>query len=323
MSGTAEPTVRHDFGRLPDLAARRAGGSVVWASDELFAEKENLIKSEPPSFAAATFGPKGQIYDGWETRRRRSAGHDWAIIRLGLPGVVSGVVVDTAFFTGNYPPEISVEGCGVEGYPDPAELAAADWLPLVPRAAVAGDAVNEFEVLANWRVTHVRLRMYPDGGIARLRVHGAAVADPRLLRGLVNIAALANGAQVTGCSNMFYSAPSNLISPGEARNMGEGWETARRRDDANDWVEIRLAAPGRIRLAELDTSYFIGNAPGWAALTGRLPGAGGVPPRPAGHPGPAPGSPGRPGRRARSSSCRAPGCSPTPGTDSGSRATPR
>ena len=276
MSGTAEPTVRHDFGRLPDLAARRAGGSVVWASDELFAEKENLIKSEPPSFGTATFGPKGQIYDGWETRRRRSAGHDWAIIRLGLPGVVSGVVVDTAFFAGNYPPEISVEGCGVEGYPDPAELAAADWLPLVPRAAVAGDAVNEFEVSANWRVTHVRLRMYPDGGIARLRVHGAAVADPRLLRGLVNIAALANGARVTGCSNMFYSSPSSLISPGEARNMGEGWETARRRDDANDWVEIGLAAPGRIRLAELDTSYFVGNAPGWAALTGRLSGAGGA-----------------------------------------------
>ena len=269
MSGTAERTVRHDFGRLPDLAARRAGGSVVGASDELFAEKENLIKSGSPSFTAGRFGHKGQTYDGWETRRRRSAGHDWAIIRLGLPGVVYGVVVDTAFFTGNYPPEISVEGCGVEGYPDPAELTAAEWLPLVPRAAVAGDAVNEFEVSAPGRMTHVRLRIYPDGGVARVRVHGAAVADPRLLRGgLVDIAALANGAQVTGCSNMFYSSPSNLISPGEARNMGEGWETARRRDDANDWVEIRLAAPGLIRLAELDTSYFIGNAPGWAMLTG-------------------------------------------------------
>src|SRR5215469_702979 len=279
MSGTDARAVRHEFGRLPDLAARRAGGSVVCASDELFAEKENLIKSGPPSFAAATFGPKGQIYDGWETRRRRSAGHDWAIIRLGLPGVVSGVVVDTAFFTGNYPPEISVEGCGAEGYPGPDELALAEWLPLVPRVAVAGDAVNEFEVSANCRVTHVRLRIYPDGGVARLRVHGAVVPDPRLLRGgLVDVAALANGARVTGCSNMFYSSPSNLISPGQARNMGEGWETARRRDDANDWVEIKLAAPGRIRLAELDTSYFIGNAPGWAALTGQ-PGSAGLLPR--------------------------------------------
>jgi len=278
MNGIAERTVQHDFGRLPDLAARRAGGSVVCASDELFAAKENLIESGPPSFAAATFGHKGQIYDGWETRRRRSAGHDWAIIRLGLPGVVSGVVVDTAFFTGNYPPEISVEGCGVEGYPDPAELAAVDWLSLVPRAAVAGDTANEFEVSVSCRVTHVRLRIYPDGGVARLRVHGRAVPDPRLLRGsLVDIAALANGARVTGCSNMFYSSPSNLIWPGEARNMGEGWETARRRDDVNDWVEIKLAGPGRIRLAELDTSYFVGNAPGWATLTGHLPGLAGAP----------------------------------------------
>jgi allantoicase len=278
MSGTDARAVRHDFGRLPDLAARRAGGSVVCASDELFAEKENLIKPEPASFAAHTFGHKGQVYDGWETRRMRAAGSDWAIIRLGLPGTVAGVVVDTAFFTGNYPPEISVEGCGVEGYPGPAELPAADWQPLVPRSAVAGDSVNEFEVAGGWRVTHVRLRMYPDGGIARLRVHGVAVPDPRLLRGgLVDIAALANGAQVTGCSNMFYSAPSNLISPGEARNMGEGWETARRRDDANDWVEIRLAAPGVVRLAELDTSHFIGNAPGWAAVGGRGPATAALP----------------------------------------------
>jgi allantoicase len=202
--------------------------------------------------------------------------------------------VDTAFFTGNYPPEISVEGCGAEGYPDPAGLAGADWLPLVPRTAVAGDAVNEFAVSADCRVTHVRLRMYPDGGIARLRVHGTAVADPRLLRGLVDVAALANGAQVTGCSNMFYSSPANLISPGEARHMGEGWETARRRDDANDWVEIRLAAAGLVRLAELDTSHFIGNAPGWARLTGHPAGPGGPPAGPAGAPGPG-GPPGQEG----------------------------
>jgi len=276
MSGTDARAVRSGFGRLPDLTARRAGGSVVCASDELFAEKENLIKPGPASFAARTFGHKGQIYDGWETRRRRSPGHDWAIIRLGMPGTVSGIVVDTAFFTGNYPPEISVEGCGAEGYPGPDELAAADWLPLVPRAAVTGDAVNEFEVSAPWRVTHVRLRMYPDGGVARLRVHGHPVPDPRLLRGgLVDVAALANGAQVTGCSNMFYSSPANLISPGEALHMGDGWETARRRDDANDWVEIRLATPGLVRLAGLDTSHFIGNVPGWAGLTGRPAGAGG------------------------------------------------
>jgi allantoicase len=260
-----------DFAGLPDLASRAFGGGVVAANDELFAERENLIKPDPPRYSTYTFGPKGQVYDGWETRRRREPGHDWALVRLGLPGVVRGVVVDTAFFRGNYPPEISVEGAAVEGYPSPDELAAADWTSLVPRSAVEGDAVNEFRVVAvEQRWTHVRLCLYPDGGVARLRVHGEVVPDPRLLgAGVIDLAALANGAAVAGCSNMFYSSPANLLSPGLARLMGEGWETARRRDDGNDWVDVRLAGAGVVRLAELDTSWFVGNAPGWAALRGQ------------------------------------------------------
>jgi allantoicase len=259
-----------DFTRLPDLASRRLGGSVIYANDELFAERENLIKPEAPAYSTYTFGHKGQIYDGWETRRRREPGHDWAIVRLGAAGVVRGVVVDTAFFKGNYPPEVSVEGTGVEGYPSPAELQAAEWLSLVPRSPVKGDAQNSFPVQAPQRVTHVRLSMYPDGGVARLRVHGDVVPDPRFLAtGAIDLAALVNGGVVIGCSNMFYSSPTNLISPGDARVMGEGWETARRRDDGNDWVEFRLAGPGVVRLAEIDTRYFVGNAPGWASLRGR------------------------------------------------------
>jgi allantoicase len=158
----------------------------------------------------------------------------------------------------------------VEGYPSPAELEEVEWLPLVPRSPVKGDAQNPFPVEVPQRVTHVRLCMYPDGGVARLRVHGEVVPDPRFLgTGAIDLAALANGGVVTGCSNMFYSSPTNLISPGEARVMGEGWETARRRDQGNDWVEFRLAGPGVVRLAELDTRYFVGNAPGWASLRGR------------------------------------------------------
>jgi allantoicase len=259
-----------DFTRLPDLASRRLGGSVIYANDELFAERENLIKPEAPTYSTYTFGHKGQVYDGWETRRRREPGHDWAIVRLGAAGVVRGVVVDTAFFKGNYPPEVSVEGAGVEGYPAPAELQAAEWVSLVPRSPVKGDAQNPFPVQAPQRVTHVRLSMYPDGGVARLRVHGDVVPDPRFLpAGAIDLAALVNGGGVIGCSNMFYSSPTNLISPGDARVMGEGWETARRRDDGNDWVEFRLAGPGVVRLAEIDTRYFVGNAPGWASLRGR------------------------------------------------------
>jgi allantoicase len=258
-----------DFTRLPDLASRHLGGSVVYANDELFAERENLIKPEAPAYSTYTFGHKGQVYDGWETRRRREPGHDHAIVRLGVAGVVRGVVVDTAFFKGNYPPGVSVEGTGIEGYPSPAELQQAEWVSLVPRSPVKGDAQNPFPVEAPQRFTHVRLCIYPDGGVARLRVHGEVVPDPRFLAtGALDLAALVNGGVVTGCSNMFYSSPTNLISPGDARVMGEGWETARRRDDGNDWVEFGLAGPGVVRLAELDTRYFVGNAPGWAALRG-------------------------------------------------------
>ncbi len=252
----------------PDLAGRALGGSVIYANDELFAERENLIKPEEPAFQPHTFGHKGQIMDGWETRRRHEPGSDSAIVRLGCGGVVRRIVVDTSYFTGNYPPEVSVEACGAEGHPSPAELAAAPWTTLVPRSAVAGDARNEFEVAAGPRVTHVRLTIFPDGGVARLRVYGEPVPDPRLLPASIDLAALENGAVVTGCSNMFYSSPANLLMPGQARVMGDGWETSRRRDQANDWVAVRLACAGSVEVVELDTSHFVGNAPGWATLRG-------------------------------------------------------
>jgi allantoicase len=251
---------------LPDLAVRTLGGSVVCANDELFAERENLIVADAPTFRPHTFGHKGQIMDGWETRRRRESGSDHAIVRLGCAGIIRLIVVDTSFFTGNYPPEVSIEACGAQGYPGPAELAAAEWTPIVPRSAVVGDAVNEFEVTAPERFTHVRLTIYPDGGVARLRVHGEVVPDPRLLPATFDLAALESGGLVTGCSNRFYGSPNNLIMPGNARSMGDGWETSRRRDEGNDWVEVRLACAGRIEIVELDTSCFIGNAPGSASL---------------------------------------------------------
>ncbi|TDB91877.1 allantoicase [Actinomadura sp. 7K534] len=256
-----------DFTSLPDLAVRTLGGSVIAASDESFAEKENLLNPWAPAFSPETFGPKGQLYDGWETARRRGPGHDWALVRLGLPGVVRGVVIDTAWFRGNFPPHASVEACAVDGYP--ADLSGADWVEIVPKSPLKGDSAHAFEVDAERLFTHVRLNMFPDGGIARLRVHGEVVADPRLLTGLtVDLAALENGARVVECSDMFYSSPDNMLFPGLARNQAEGWETARRRDDGNDWAVIRLAAPGTIRLAEIDTANLKFNAPAQAALSG-------------------------------------------------------
>jgi allantoicase len=252
---------------MADLASRQLGGSVMFATDELFAEKENLIKPGPAGHAAGEFGNKGKVYDGWETRRRREPGHDHAIVRLGAPGIVHGVVVDTAWFRGNYPARISVEAVRAEGYPGPDELAAMGWQALVRSTAARGDTANYYQVSDRRRWTHVRLSIYPDGGVARFRVHGQVVPDPRFLAGTVDLAAMENGGEVAGCSDAFYASAWQLLLPGLARSTGEGWENARRRGPGNDYVVVRLGAAGVPRSVEVDTSCFVGNAPGWVRLT--------------------------------------------------------
>ncbi|HVQ94809.1 MAG TPA: allantoicase [Mycobacteriales bacterium] len=256
--------------RFVDLASRRVGGSVVAANDETFAPKEALVLPSVPTYTARTFGHRGQVYDGWETRRRREPGQDWAIVRLGLPGIVHGVVVDTSHFTGNYPESAWVDGQWADGYPTAAELLAGDeWIGLVPNRRLRGDVRNVFASTARELVTHVRLTIAPDGGVARLRVYGEVLPDPRRLLDLsLDLAALENGGRVEECSNRYYAAPDNVIAPGRPATMGEGWETRRRRGDGNDWVRLRLAGTGHIRQAVLDTTHFVGNAPGGARILG-------------------------------------------------------
>ena len=277
-----------DFLRFPDLASRALAGSVVWATDESFAERENLIMPHEPRFDPAEFGNKGQVYDGWETRRRRHdeiGGYDSAIVRLGVPGHVHGVVVDTAWFTGNYPPEVAVWGLTCDDLLSGDELGAvhdAEWFPLVERSAVLGDTRHAFAVhddspARDRRVTDVRLDIIPDGGVARLRVHGEPSPDPRFLTGTVDLAATENGGRVVDCSNMFYSSPDQIIGPGRAANMGGGWENARRRTGGNDHVTVRLAGESVVEWVEVDTSYFVFNAPGDIRLTGITPDGAEVP----------------------------------------------
>jgi allantoicase len=252
-----------------DLASSAIGGRVVYANDELFADRRHLIRPEPSAWQPGTYGADGKIYDGWETRRRRDGGdRDFAIVRLGAPGVIRSVVVDTAHFRGNYPPYASIEGTAGEGHPIAQELPESAWTTLVTRSALKGDSVNSFDVVSDQRWTHVRLTIYPDGGVARLRVLGDVVPDPRILTGTVDLAGLVHGGRVVGCSDMFYSSAGNLIRPGDTASIAEGWETARRRDGGHDWVLFALTGAGRIRRAEIDTSHFTGNAPGAARLVG-------------------------------------------------------
>ncbi|MEV0227053.1 allantoicase [Streptomyces sp. NPDC050704] len=269
------------FAQYANLADRQLGAGVIAANDEFFAQRENLLLPGPAEFDPEHFGHKGKIMDGWETRRRRGASaehpwptaddHDWALVRLGAPGVVRGIVVDTAHFRGNYPQAVSVEGVSVPGSPSPEELLGDDvkWTTLVPRTAVGGHAANGFAVDVEQRFTHIRVNQHPDGGIARLRVYGEVVPDPKWLSvlGTFDVVALENGGRVEDASNLFYSPATNTIQPGRSRKMDDGWETRRRRDQGNDWIRYQLVARSEIRAIEIDTAYLKGNAAGWATVS--------------------------------------------------------
>jgi len=259
------------FVDLVDLAAERLGAAVIVANDEFFAAKENLIRREPPIWREGEYTERGKWMDGWETRRRRASDpgdHDWCILRLGARGVVCGVDVETTFFTGNYPEACAIDVCDLKGMRTPQELERAAWREILPRTRLVGHAHNPIEISHAPAATHLRLRIVPDGGVARLRVHGEVVADWDRLRrrGEVDLAAVEHGGAVVGCSDMFYGSGHNLIMPGEARNMGDGWETQRRRGSGHDWTIVRLGTAGTIRRIELDTRFFKGNAPGACSL---------------------------------------------------------
>ena len=261
-----------DFTELIDLASERLGGAVLYANDDFFAPKENLLKAGAPVWREGEYTDRGKWMDGWESRRRRTPGFDWCVIRLGLAGRVRGVVVDTAFFRGNYPEQCSLEGCAVEGQPGVEALLdeSIRWEELLPVSRLRGDSLNPFAVASDGRFTHLRFRIYPDGGVARLRVYGEVAPDwPRLIRrgGEIDLAAAEHGGLVLACSDMFFGHRHNLIMPGRAANMSDGWETKRRRGPGHDWAVLKLGARAReIRRVEVDTSHFKGNYPDTCSL---------------------------------------------------------
>jgi allantoicase len=270
-----------DFTELVDLAAERLGGSVLWATDDFFASKDNLLKAADAVFLEGEYTDRGKWMDGWESRRKRSYAessviypeHDFCIIRLGLPGVVRGFVVDTAFFKGNYPKACRIEGASIAGHPDLSTLLSdrVKWTEILPETELKGDTKNRFAVKGEQRFTHLRFTILPDGGVARLRVHGEVMPDARWMGQrsrpqLVDLAAAEHGALVVSCNDMFFGSRHNLIMPGRGVNMGDGWETKRSRRPGPDWVVLRLATEGTIERAIVDTLHFKGNAPDACAI---------------------------------------------------------
>lgn len=255
-----------EFTELIDLAAEKLGGAVLFANDEFFAPKENLLKASSPIFIEGKYTDLGKWMDGWESRRRRTPGFDWCIVRLGLPGRIRGVTVDTSHFKGNYPTQCSLEACSLDGQPTIDELTneSLNWTEILPVSPLQGDSQNHFAINSDQRFTHLRFKIYPDGGVARLRVYGEVSPDWDSLKrrgGPVDLAAAEHGGLVLSCSDMFFGHRHNLIMPGRAANMSDGWETKRRRGPGHDWSIIKLGSPGRISHLEIDTAYFKGNFP--------------------------------------------------------------
>jgi len=252
-----------------DLVAERIGGHVVYASDEFFADASNLLLHSPAEWREGEYTDRGKWMDGWESRRRRDPGNDFCLIALGAPGRVREITVETTFFRGNHPEACSI--LGVSARPlDTAErlLARDDWFPVLSRSDLEGDSTHEFAAETDAVVSHVRLDIFPDGGVARFRLRGVVEPDwSSLLDGeVLDLAGVIHGGVVVAASDRTFGDPANLLLPGEARTMGEGWETRRRRGPGHDRAVVRLGHRAEVKRIEICTELFKGNCPAEAAV---------------------------------------------------------
>ena len=254
---------------LINLASESNSGRTLLASDEFFAPKENLLKPGRGEFISDKYTDRGKWMDGWESRRKRTAGHDWCILRLGKPGVIKELDIDTNHFVGNFPSHASVDACQVPPFTALGEIMnEVKWTEILSRVELQGDSQNQFAIHDEESFTHLRLNIYPDGGVARFKVYGHLEDSADDSRSFTDAAASENGAETLACSDMHFSHMENLIKPGIGTDMSDGWETKRRRGPGHDWVIIKL---GHLRIIErivVDTTHFKGNFPDSCSLEG-------------------------------------------------------
>ena len=256
---TGDPHDDRLSAKYVNLAEERLGAEVLFATDDFFAEKENLIKPGRGIYIVDKYTERGKWMDGWESRRKRVEGHDWCDIKLGARGIIQGLDIDTNHFLGNHPPHASVEACDIEG--DPTN--DTNWTEILGKSPLLPGSQNFFDIQKSKEWTHIRLHIYPDGGVARLRVYGEVKTDWEKFdkNDLIDLASVYNQGKVLKCNDMFFSRMENLIAPGRGVNMGDGWETKRRREPGHDWVILSLGERGKIHEVELDTAHFKGNFP--------------------------------------------------------------
>ena len=247
-----------------NLASPRLGTKAIFATDEFFAPKERMLDDAPAVFIDDKYDDNGKWMDGWESRRRRNSGHDYCVVELGVKAVIRGVDIDTSHFTGNFPPAAFIEACLSDGVPGDDAV----WTEIIPATSLSADEHHYVKCTGPETYNYLRLHILPDGGVARLRVYGEPQAS--WVEGSADtiheLSAVKNGGRIVGFNNAHYGEPWRILTEGRGINMGDGWETRRRREPGNDWIILKLGAPGFVDKIEVDTAYFKGNYPDKCSL---------------------------------------------------------
>ena len=249
---------------LVDLAQTRLGSKIIFKTDDFFASANRIINPAPPIFKEGTFDKHGKWMDGWETRRRRRKGHDYLIIKLGKPGRISKVDIDTSHFSGNHPAQASLQAC-YSNKRIPGKNSR--WITILKKKTTKATSHHFFSIKNKSVFTHIKLNIYPDGGVARLRIYGS-IATEKINFGkkIINLSSVLNGASIIACNNQHFGKAENILAPGHGKNMGDGWETRRSRGKNFDWLILKCAKAGKINTIQIDTHHFKGNYPDMCSL---------------------------------------------------------
>jgi len=257
-------TTNNSIQGLVNLASPKMGTKILAFSDDFFGEVTRMLNDKDPIFIEDKYDNHGKWMDGWESKRRRDGGNDWAILKLGSSGIISKIEIDTSYFTGNFPPFFSLEGIYSETEPNKV----SNWKSLIAKTNLVGDCKNNFELNLKEKFNFVRLQIFPDGGVARIRLFGEVKYNWDRFNNeeIIELSSLKLGGSILAYNNAHYGDVSALLSEGRGKTMGDGWETRRRREPGNDWIIIKLAQKGNIEKIEIDTAHFKGNYPDRASI---------------------------------------------------------